>query len=105
MCPRHLGAAAVIVRSFARIHESNLKKQGVLPLTFVDPADYEKVREQDRLSVLGLSSLAPDRNLDVTLHHDDGSEDVFEVAHTLNEEQIGWFQAGSALNLLRGQQG
>jgi aconitate hydratase len=101
MCPRHLGAAAVIVRSFARIHESNLKKQGVLPLTFVEPADYEKVQERDHSSVLGLSSLAPDRNLTVTLHHADGSEDSFEVAHTLNEEQIEWFQAGSALNLLR----
>ena len=105
MCPRHLGAAAVIVRSFARIHESNLKKQGVLPLTFVDPADYEKVQERDRLSVLGLSSLAPDRNLAVTLHHADGAEETFEVAHTLNEEQIEWFRAGSALNLLRDQRG
>jgi len=103
MCPRHLGAAAVIVRSFARIHESNLKKQGVLPLTFTDPADYEKAREQDRMSVLGLSSLAPDRNLDVRLLHADGSEDSFEVAHSLNEEQIEWFHAGSALNLLREQ--
>ncbi len=104
MCPRHLGAAAVIVRSFARIHESNLKKQGVLPLTFADPADYEKVHEQDRMSVLNLSSLAPDRNLVVALHHEDGSEDSFEVAHTLNEEQIEWFHAGSALNLLREKQ-
>ncbi|MFP6624175.1 MAG: hypothetical protein VCC20_11910 [Myxococcota bacterium] len=104
MCPRHLGAAAVIVRSFARIHESNLKKQGVLPLTFADPADYEKVHERDRVSVLNLSSLAPDRNLVVALHHEDRSEDSFEVAHTLNEEQIEWFHAGSALNLLREKQ-
>jgi aconitate hydratase len=105
MEPRHLGAAAVIVRSFARIHQANLKKQGVLPLTFVDPADYEKIRETDRLSVLGLADLAPDSNLQVVVHHEDGSEDRFEVAHTLNEEQIEWFQAGSALNLLRLQAG
>jgi aconitate hydratase len=91
------------VRSFARIHESNLKKQGVLPLTFVDPASYEKVQERDRVSVLGLSTLAPDKDLGVTLHHADGSQDGFEVAHTLNDEQIEWFKAGSALNLLRQQ--
>ena len=101
MSPRHLGAAAVIVRSFARIHESNLKKQGILPLTFADPADYEKVQETDRVSVSGLSDLAPGRNLKVTLHHADGSRESFEVTHTLNAEQIEWFRAGSALNLLR----
>ncbi len=103
MCPRHLGAAAVIVRSFARIHESNLKKQGVLPLTFVDASDYDKVQESDRVSIQGLGSLAPDGHLTAMLHHKDGSEDSFEVAHTLNVEQIGWFKAGSALNLLREQ--
>ncbi len=103
MSPRHLGAAAVIVRSFARIHESNLKKQGILPLTFVDPSDYDKVQETDRVSVTGLADLAPGRNLKVTLHHADGSEDSFEVKHTLNREQIEWFRAGSALNLLREQ--
>ncbi len=103
MCPRHLGAAAVIVRSFARIHESNLKKQGVLPLTFEDPADYEAVQEQDRISIQGLGSLQPDEPLRVTLHHADGSEHAFSVNHTLNEEQIDWFKAGSALNLLREQ--
>jgi aconitate hydratase len=101
MEPRHLGAAAVIVRSFARIHQANLKKQGVLPLTFVDPKDYDKIQETDRISILGLSGLEPDRNLKVVSHHADGSDDRFEVAHTLNEEQIGWFRAGSALNLLR----
>jgi len=103
MEPRHLGGVAVIVRSFARIHQSNLKKQGVLPLTFVDPADYDKIQETDRISVLGLADLAPDRNLDVVVHHADGSDDRFQVAQTLNEEQIEWFQAGSALNLLRKQ--
>ena len=101
MEPRHLGAAAVIVRSFARIHQSNLKKQGVLPLTFVDPANYEKVRETDRISIKGLGDLEPNRDLEMILHHEDGSEDRFDVAHTLNEEQIAWFRAGSALNLLR----
>lgn len=103
MEPRHLGGAAVIVRSFARIHQSNLKKQGILPLTFVDPADYDKIRETDRLSLVGLDRLAPDRRVQAILHHEDGSEERFELAHTLNEEQIGWFKAGSALNLLRDQ--
>ena len=101
MEPRHLGAAAVIVRSFARIHQSNLKKQGVLPLTFVDPSNYDMIQEADRISILGLADLAPDRNVEVVVHHEDGSEDRFEVAHTLNADQIGWFKAGSALNLLR----
>ncbi len=103
MCPRHLGAAAVISRSFARIHESNLKKQGVLPLTFSDPADYEKVLETDCLSVPGLAELAPERPLRVVLHHEDGSEESFPVEHSLNDEQVEWFRAGSALNLLREQ--
>jgi len=101
MSPRLLGCAAVIVRSFARIHESNLKKQGVLPLTFADPADYDRVRETDRVSVRGLAGLAPGAPLRAVLHHDDGSEEDFEVRHTLNEDQIAWFKAGSALNLLR----
>ncbi len=105
MSPRHLGAAAIIVRSFARIHESNLKKQGVLPLTFADAGDYEKVQEGDRISLRGLSGLAPGRNLRVVLLHEDGREDAFEVEHTLNAEQIAWFRAGSALNLLREQAG
>jgi aconitate hydratase len=103
MEPRHLGAAAVIVRSFARIHQSNLKKQGVLPLTFVDPADYDKIRETDRISITGLAKLTPDVHVDVVIHHEDGSEDRIQVAHTLNREQIEWFKAGSALNLLRQQ--
>jgi aconitate hydratase len=101
MSPRLLGAAAVIVRSFARIHESNLKKQAVLPLTFVNPADYDKVRETDRISITGLKELAPGGKLTVILHHEDGSEDSFQVAHSLNSEQIEWFKAGSALNVLK----
>jgi aconitate hydratase len=101
MCPRLLGAAAVIVRSFARIHESNLKKQGVLPLTFDDPADYKKARETDRVSVLGLAELAPGEPLRLIFHHEDGTEDVVITRHTMNDDQIAWFRAGSALNLLR----
>ncbi len=103
MSPRHLGAGAVITRSFARIHESNLKKQGVLALTFADPADYEKVLETDRVSLHGLTELRPEVPLTAVLTHVDGSEESFAVEHTLNEEQIAWFRAGSALNLLREQ--
>jgi aconitate hydratase len=91
----------VLVRSFARIHETNLKKQGLLPLTFADPADYEKVREDDRVSILGLPSLAPGKDLTVVLHHADGKRDEIRAKHTFNAEQIGWFRAGSALNVLR----
>jgi len=104
MEPRHLGCAAVLVRSFARIHEQNLKKQGILPLTFAEPADYEKVQDGDRISVLGLSELAPGRPVEVVLHHEAGGEDRFEARHTLNADQISWFREGSALNLLRRQQ-
>jgi aconitate hydratase len=92
----------VVVRSFARIHESNLKKQGILPLTFEDPADYDRVRETDRLS-LALAGLAPDVPLELVLHHEDGTRESFRVLHSLNDEQIDWFKAGSALNLLRQQ--
>ncbi len=102
MSPRHLGGAAVIARSFARIHESNLKKQGILPLTFADPADYGKVRETDQVSLLNLRDLAPGAPVTALLHHDDGGTERIELRHTLNLEQIGWFRAGSALNLLRG---
>jgi aconitate hydratase len=103
MSPRLLGAAAVIVRSFARIHESNLKKQGVLPLTFADPSDYERVRQRDRISVLGLKTLAPGQSLRAVFHHEDGGSDEAEVHHSLNAEQIAWFKAGSALNVLKKQ--
>ena len=101
MEPRHLGCAAVLVRSFARIHETNLKKQGVLPLVFADPADYEKILVDDRIDIRGLADLAPGRPVDVVLRHQDGSEHTFEALHTLNDEQIEWFKAGSALNVLR----
>jgi len=101
MSPRFLGAAAVIVRSFARIHETNLKKQGVLPLVFEDPALYEKVEERDRVSIRGLDGLAPGRPLELVFHHADGSQDAGRARHSLNEDQIAWFRAGSALNVLR----
>lgn len=96
--PRFLNVKAVLVKSFARIHETNLKKQGMLALTFVDPADYDRIREDDRISVTGLRNFAPGRNLTVTLYHADGTTKGFEAAHTYNEQQIGWFRAGSALN-------
>ena len=100
MEPRHLAGRAIIVRSFARIHETNLKKQGMLPLTFANPADYDKVREADRVSIKGLTSIAPGKNLNVELKHEDGSVERFEVKHTFNDEQLEWFRAGSALNAI-----
>lgn len=101
MEPRHLGVKAVLVRSFARIHETNLKKQGMLALTFSNPDDYEKIREDDLIDIAGLTEFAPDKPLKVILHHSDGTSDEFEVNHTYNEAQIEWFKAGSALNLIR----
>ena len=101
MEPRHLAGVAVISRSFARIHETNLKKQGLLPLTFADPADYEKIHADDRISIVGLAGLAPGRQLEAVIHHVDGSEDRIRLNHSLNAEQVGWFKAGSALNVLR----
>lgn len=96
--PRHLGGVAIIVRSFARIHETNLKKQGMLPFTFADPADYDKVQPSDRVSLLGLDKLSPGQPVHCVLKHSDGSTDEVELHHTMNETQISWFQAGSALN-------
>lgn len=101
MSPRHLGGVAVITKSFARIHETNLKKQGALPLNFVNPADYDKVREGDAITIKGLKTFAPGKNLQAVIKHADGSSDAIELKHTFNAEQIKWFQAGSALNLLR----
>jgi aconitate hydratase A / 2-methylisocitrate dehydratase len=105
MSPRHLGAAAILARSFARIHESNLKKQGVLPLTFVDPSAYDHIQGGDRVSLLGLASLAPGGIVTCRLAHRDGAEETILLRHTLNPEQIEWFKAGSALNLLRAREG
>ncbi|NVJ87061.1 MAG: aconitate hydratase [Algoriphagus sp.] len=101
MEPRFLGVRAILVKSFARIHETNLKKQGMLALTFANPADYDKVQEDDSIDILGLETFAPGLPLKVVLHHADGSKDEFEVNHTYNEGQIEWFKAGSALNLIK----
>ena len=101
MSPRLLGAAAIITRSFARIHESNLKKQGLLPLTFEDPGDYDRILEDDRLSLLGLGDLAPGNPLQCMLKHADGTEESINLRHTLNENQIEWFKAGSAMNHMK----
>ena len=103
MSPRLLGAAAVIVRSFARIHETNLKKQGLLALTFMDPADYDRVLETDRVSLVGLKDLTPGVPVTCHLHHADGTRDAIQLTHTFNAPQIEWFKAGAALNLLRAQ--
>jgi aconitate hydratase len=100
MEPRWLGGRAIIVKSFARIHETNLKKQGMLPLTFAQPADYDRVREDDRISILGLRKLSPGTPLTLVLKHADGSSDTCLLNHSFNENQIGWFRAGSALNLI-----
>lgn len=99
--PRHLGGRAVIVRSFARIHETNLKKQGLLPLTFSDPADYDKIQPDDNISILGLETFTPGKPLSALLKHSDGSSDTISLNHTFNEGQIEWFKAGSALNRMK----
>lgn len=101
MSPRHLGGVAVITKSFARIHETNLKKQGALPLTFANPADYDKVREDDKVTIKGLKTFAPGKNLQAVLKHADGTSETIELKHSFNSEQIKWFEAGSALNKLR----
>jgi aconitate hydratase A / 2-methylisocitrate dehydratase len=100
MEPRYMGGRAVLARSFARIAEANLKKQGILPLTFADPADYEKVRADDVVDLDGLAALAPGSAVQVMLHHTDGTTDAFTANHTLSDEHVQWFKAGSALNLL-----
>jgi aconitate hydratase len=103
MEPRYRGGLVVIARSFARIHETNLKKQGMLPLTFVDPSTYDVVAEGDRISVLGLASLAPGEDLHCVITKPDGRRVEFMCLHTFSDEQVGWFRAGSALNVIRGE--
>ena len=98
MSPRYLGCVAVIVRSFARIHETNLKKQGILPLTFVDPADYDKFEQNDRVSITGLYALEPGRPVTLEIKKPDGRVLRIEARHSMTREQIAWFKAGSALN-------
>ncbi|MFM8771712.1 MAG: aconitate hydratase [Candidatus Kapaibacterium sp.] len=102
MEPRFLGGKAIIVKSFARIHETNLKKQGMLPLTFVNPSDYDVIREGDRLSI-DITTLAVGQHVTLGITHEDGSTDSIQLKHTMNEQQLGWFRAGSALNLIAGR--
>ena len=98
MEPRFLNVKVILAKSFARIHETNLKKQGMLALTFADPADYDRIREDDRIEVTGLKTFAPGSRMTVTLRHSDGTSESFEANHTYNEQQIKWFKAGAALN-------
>jgi aconitate hydratase len=99
-----MNGKAIIVRSFARIHETNLKKQGVLPLVFADPATYDLVGEDDRISILGLAGLAPDTPVRCRITRPDGSTVDFECTHSMSDEHIEWFRAGGALNLIRARQ-
>ena len=101
MEPRHLGVRAVLVKSFARIHETNLKKQGMLALTFDNKADYDKFKEDDAIDIIGLTEFAPDKKLKLVLNHHDGSTDEIMVNHSYNEQQIEWFKEGAALNIIR----
>jgi aconitate hydratase len=103
MEPRHLGVRAIVVRSFARIHETNLKKQGMLALTFSNKEDYDKVQEDDSIDIVGLTSFAPGKPLTMVLHHKDGSTDNITLNHTYNDQQIVWFKAGGALNVIRAE--
>jgi len=105
MEPRHLGVRVIVVKSFARIHETNLKKQGMLGLTFANKEDYDKIQEDDTFDIVGLTEFAPGKQLTMVLHHADGSTDSIQLNHTYNEQQIEWFKAGSALNLIRKQFG
>jgi aconitate hydratase len=101
MSPRFLGARVVVARSFARIHESNLKKQGILPITFVKPGDYDTLEEYDRLSFIKLGSLKPGAAVTCLIKKPDGTVHTVMLSHTLTEEQISWFRHGSALNTMR----
>ncbi|CAF5035800.1 unnamed protein product, partial [Rotaria magnacalcarata] len=99
--PRHLGGRAIIVKSFARIHETNLKKQGLLALTFDNPSDYDKIKPDDKLSLVDLNKLAPNKSVECRIKHADGKIETIKLNHTFNEPQIEWFKAGSALNAMR----
>jgi aconitate hydratase len=101
MEPRHLGVRAVLVKSFARIHETNLKKQGMLALTFVDKADYEKIQEDDTIDIEGLMAIQPGKHLQLVLNHKEGGNETIRVAHSYNAQQISWFKAGGALNVIK----
>ena len=101
MEPRYLGVRAIIVKSFARIHETNLKKQGVLPLTFVNKEDYDKFQENDKIDITGLKEFSPGSFLRIKLKHADGKQETISAQHSFNEAQIEWFKEGSALNIIR----
>ncbi|HXC05056.1 MAG TPA: aconitate hydratase, partial [Bacteroidia bacterium] len=101
MEPRFLGVRAVLVKSFARIHETNLKKQGMLALTFANKADYDKIQEDDSLDILGLTTFKPGTPLKLAIHHTDGRSEEISVNHSYNQQQIEWFKAGGALNIIR----
>lgn len=101
MEPRYLGGRAIIVKSFARIHETNLKKQGLLPLTFSNPSDYDKIQSSDRLSLKNLKNLVPGKPVECEIKHSDGKVEKILLNHTLNDLQISWFKAGSALNRMK----
>ena len=103
MEPRHLGVKAVIVKSFARIHETNLKKQGMLGLTFANEADYDKIQEDDTFNFIDLNGFAPGKQLTLEIVHADQTQDTIKLNHTYNQQQIDWFKAGSALDLIRKQ--
>ena len=104
MTPRFLGCVAVITRSFARIHETNLKKQGILSLTFENPVDYDKILESDKLNIVGLDDFKAGKPLKCEIIHEDGTKDEINLKHSYNNFQIDWFHAGSALNVLRSKQ-
>lgn len=99
--PRFLGGFAIITRSFARIHETNLKKQGLLPLNFQNPADYDKINPTDKIDIVGLKEFAPGKNLTMVVHPENGASWDCELTHTFNKEQIDWFKYGSALNKIK----
>lgn len=101
MQPRHLGVRAVLVKSFARIHETNLKKQGMLALTFVNPSDYDLILEDDNIDIVGLTNFSPGQPLQIVCNHADGTSHIFNVNHSYNAQQIEWFKAGAALNIIR----
>ena len=101
MQPRHLGVKAILVKSFARIHETNLKKQGMLALTFANESDYDKIQENDTINFLDLTQFAPGKPLTLELVHENGAKENIQVNHTYNAQQIEWFKAGGALNLIR----
>jgi aconitate hydratase len=103
LSPRLLGGVAVIARSFARIHESNLKKQGLLALTFEDAGDYERIREEDRISLTGLAEMAPSKPVTCVVRHDDGTTETLRLNHSFSASQLDWFRKGSALNLFHGK--